>query len=491
MLFNTPEFAIFFALALIGTWALAERPRLVVGFLLAASAWFYAAWDPRFLALMAAVTVVDWLLGLALERTAKRGLRRAIVASCVASHLAVIAYWKYAAFLLAALAPATGMLGLELREPLHVVLPVGISFFTFEGLSYVVDVYRKDLPAERSLPRLALFISFFPHLVAGPIVRAGQLLEQLTAKPRLEPERFGSGLVLVFSGLAKKLVLADVLARDLVDRVYDFPSRLSSVEVAVAIVAYSFQIYCDFSGYSDVALGTARMLGYELPRNVDAPYRAASPRELWRRWHISLSTWLRDYLYRPLGGSRHGRLRTASALMATMVLGGLWHGAAWTFVAWGALHGAALVVEHALATRSLARTAAPPVDSAGELSPRRDSAREAAFPRAIHAGKVLATFAFVSLAWVPFRAPDITAARAILSRLADGSLGASNVPVTVVLALAIAIATHALPDRFAARAEAAFARMPALLQAAGVIAALYGLRAVSSGAPAPFIYFQF
>ena len=322
----------------------AYRPLGRVVILFVASSLFYHAWAAAMpgpyrylLALLLATIVLDYYLGLWIERTEQPGRRKALVIISLCSNLGILVFFKYADFF------THDVLDLPVRR-LHLILPAGISFHTFQSLSYTIDVYRKQLRATRSVIQFATFVLFFPQLVAGPIVRAQDLLPQLDELPALELESATAGLFRIVVGLFKKIALADTLALALVDRVFEAPERFSAIEVIAGVYAYALQIYLDFSAYSDIAIGSAQVLGFTLPENFRTPYRSANLQEFWRRWHISLSTWLRDYLYITLGGSQGAPWRTYVNLIATMVLGGLWHGASWAFVVWGALHGGGLAV---------------------------------------------------------------------------------------------------------------------------------------------------
>jgi alginate O-acetyltransferase complex protein AlgI len=347
VLFNSYSFLfLFLPIVLAGFFALRRQtPRLV--FLVAASYVFYAYAEWWFPALMLGSTAISYTGGRVVAGTPPGRRKKLYLGLGIAGALALLAYFKYAEFaagytsaLLATLT-STGLPGVE--EFTHgILLPAGISFFTFESVSYMVDVYRGKLPAERNLLRYAFFISFFPHLIAGPIVRYGQLRPQLDRFFRFDPELVRAGLLLFSIGLAKKVLLADQIAVR-IDPLLADPSELGLLDSWIAIVGFGFQIYFDFSAYTDMALGLARMVGIELPWNFDRPYRAADPREFWRRWHVTLSSWLRDYLYIPLGGNRRGEVRRDANLLATMGLGGLWHGASANFVVWGLWHGALLV----------------------------------------------------------------------------------------------------------------------------------------------------
>jgi len=322
----------------------ASRPLGRVTVLFVASSLFYHAWAAAMpgpyrylLALLLATIVLDYYLGLWIERTEDPWRRKALLVVSLCSNLGILGVFKYTDFF------THDVLDLHVRR-LHLILPAGISFHTFQSLSYTIDVYRRQLRATRSVVQFATFVLFFPQLVAGPIVRAQDLLPQLAEPPPLELTAATAGLFRIVIGLFKKIALADTLALGLVDRVFEAPERFSAIEVIAGVYGYALQIYLDFSAYSDIAIGSAQILGFTLPENFRTPYRSANLQEFWRRWHISLSTWLRDYLYIALGGSKGAPWRTYVNLIATMVLGGLWHGASWAFIVWGALHGGGLAV---------------------------------------------------------------------------------------------------------------------------------------------------
>jgi alginate O-acetyltransferase complex protein AlgI len=459
MLFHTAPFGVFLVVVVTAAWALADRPRARTGLLLIASYWFYASWDLRYAALIAAVTFVDFVGALWLSRLVGR-VRQALVSAVVGLNLGCLGYFKYANFFLENLGE---------EAALSILLPVGISFFTFQGIAYVVDVHRGEAVAERDPFRFALFIAFFPQLVAGPIVRARELLPALRERfLRLDAERFGRALTLILLGLTKKVVLADYLAANLVDRVFDLPERFSSLEVLAAIYGYALQIYGDFSGYCDMAIGAALLLGIQLPENFDRPYAAEGIRDFWRRWHITLSTWLRDYLYVPLGGSRGGRWLTQRNLLITMALGGLWHGAAWTFVVWGVLHGLWLALGRSLS--------------------RRERAAWARLPRWL---RVALTFHGVAALWIFFRAESFERAGAVFVQLFALAPGVDNLTLPLVLVIAGGLFLHHLPRDWHERLRALVVRAPAVAQAALVIVAIELVGRIAGASPSPFIYFQF
>jgi len=350
MLFPTIEFGLFFIIVFAVSSMLVGRARVRSYFLLAASYVFYGWWDWRFCGLLALNAVMNYAAARLIEGVSAQEIKKILLGVVLSLNLAVLALFKYLDWFLQSLSDVLISIGFERDLPLfNLLLPVGISFFTFQGVSYVVDVYRGQVKAERSLFDVALYISFFPQLVAGPIVRAADFLPQLKKRPVLTNDRVALGMVLIVVGLFKKMIVANYLATLYVDDIFFDPLGRAPLDLLFGVYGYAVQIYCDFSGYSDMAIGLAALLGYHFSKNFDQPYRASSVRDFWRRWHISLSTWLRDYLYIPLGGSKGGRMRTARNLLLTMLLGGIWHGAAWTFVIWGMLHGVFRVAERAFA----------------------------------------------------------------------------------------------------------------------------------------------
>lgn len=395
MLFSSLIFPVFFLIFFAGYWLLRHRLKAQNMLVLAGSYIFYGWWDERFLLLIALSTATDFICGLGaagprfergalaksaflmagtafaillvdpsanwiwslaglaaipagmalfagLEQLSGPVRRRAYLVTSLAVNLGLLGVFKYFGFFTDSFISAFATLGLDLSGPaIHIILPVGISFYTFQTLSYTIDIYRKNMGPTRSMIDLAAYVSFFPQLVAGPIERARHLLPQFERPREITGERLSSGSLLFLWGLYKKIVIADNLA-PIVDSIFADPAAASPELMLVGALAFSFQIYCDFSGYSDMARGLARMLGFDLMLNFNLPYFSRTPSEFWRRWHISLSSWLRDYLYIPLGGNRKGRVLTYRNLFLTMLLGGLWHGAAWTFIAWGVFHGTIL-----------------------------------------------------------------------------------------------------------------------------------------------------
>jgi len=397
MLFTELRFLPFFLLVFALHWAL-PGPRARKAWLLLASWFFYGCWDWRFLSLILFSTALDYCVGL---RLVPPGLsatrRRAWLVLSLVGNLGLLGFFKYFHFFVDSALALLATLGFEGHRPtLELVLPVGISFYTFQTLSYTIDVYRGRLQPRRSPLDFALFVAFFPQLVAGPIVRAADFLPQLDAPRRWSRVDVRAALVLFLIGFVKKACISDNLA-PLVERYFDAPGDFGALSAWIAVPAYAVQIYCDFSGYSDMAIACAALLGYELCLNFARPYLAGDLIEFWRRWHISLSTWLRDYLYIPLGGNRHGALRTYRNLLLTMLLGGLWHGAGWNFVLWGGLHGLGLAALRARAGFTSAR-----------------------LPSWLG---VPVTFVFVCLCWIFFRASDLEHAGLILRAFLLGQGG--------------------------------------------------------------------
>jgi D-alanyl-lipoteichoic acid acyltransferase DltB (MBOAT superfamily) len=489
LIFPTIEFAAFFVVVLVGNWLLMPTPRAWKAFILVASYLFYGFAEWRYMALLAAMTAINQIAALGIVRAPSPLAAKVWLIGVVVADLGILGFFKYYDFFVTTVAELLGRFGLEAPLPLlQILLPVGISFYTFQALSYVVDVYR-GLLRPASWADFAVYLAFFPQLVAGPIVRAREFLPQL-ATPR-DPRRIPAvgALFLIAGGLVKKVLIADTLAVQVVDPVFAVPSAYSAPDVLLAIFAYALQIYCDFSAYTDIAIGVALLLGFRFPQNFDHPYRAWSVQDFWRRWHMTLSRWLRDYLYIPLGGNRGGQRRTAINLMLTMLLGGLWHGAAWTFVVWGGLHGAYLVAERAWASRRSRTGAAVPGSAVADVPvAERPLTVFGPLPRPL---ALVVTFSLVCLAWVFFRSDSFATAVELLSRLADP--GAITVlSVAVVVALIAGAATHVVPRRTFAAIEAAYGRLPLLLQ--GLVAAVFLVAmsvATGTEGAAPFLYFQF
>ena len=478
MLFDSALYIAFLIVVFVGYWLLLRRGRSQVLWLLGASYLFYASWNVKYLGLIVLSTVIDFLVGLKMGRAESPRLRKLLLLVSLAANLGLLAFFKYANFFLASLErlgqaviDGSGAMDLPMVE---VLLPVGISFYTFQTMSYTIDVYRGRIEPIRDPLKFALFVSFFPQLVAGPIVRATDFLPQLERLPRpYDTRQHAIGLFMVMVGLIKKVAVADYIAINLSDRVFENPLMYSSLEVLLAVYGYAVQIYCDFSGYSDVAIGSALLLGFRLPDNFDRPYVARNLQDFWRRWHISLSSWLRDYLYIPLGGSRGGAWSTYRNLMITMLLGGLWHGASWNFVIWGALHGGALAINRAFQRRL--------ADHPFWGDP----------PRWFQVLSAVATFHFVCFAWIFFRASSFEGAIQILEVLAALRWGADNLTGPLLLLILGALAVHTTPRRWEFRLRELFVATPLLVKALILFAVAVGLQQLKGMDVVPFIYFQF
>jgi alginate O-acetyltransferase complex protein AlgI len=474
MLFCSEQFLYFFAVVFVAYWAL-PWGRARVGLLLAASFYFYASWNHWLACVIAVSTTLDYAIGRGLEATASSWRRKLLLSVSLVGNLGLLVYFKYANFFLQSLEESLRAAGATVSLPvLRVILPIGISFYTFEAINYTVDVYRGRVKAERNLLHFMLFITFFPHLVAGPIVRARDFLPQIRRSKRWSWARMELGAQYLLLGLFKKLAIADHLAL-FSDPVFADPTKYGTGATWLATLAYALQIYCDFSGYSDMALGAAHMLGYKLVQNFNLPYLAANVAEFWHRWHISLSTWLRDYLYIPLGGSRGGKWRVGRNLMITMVLGGLWHGASWTFVFWGFLHGLLLIAHRTFRDFCQPR-------------PRLAAALEGVPGTALRRA---ATFLCVALCWVFFRATTFGTALEMLRRMVLPHAGqgpplpALSLWYTTALFAACYAAAHSgLWKRLSAR-------LPAPVLGLGYAAALSLVLLLAPGMTKSFIYFQF
>jgi alginate O-acetyltransferase complex protein AlgI len=467
VLFNSYSFLFgFLPCVLAGWWGLRPWRRLRLAFLTASSWFFYAWWDWRYLPVLILATSVDFVAGHWIARSEDEWRRRILLAVSLATNLGILAYFKYAGFFLGSLNGIGKAVGLDPQLPsLHILLPIGISFYTFNSMSYTIDIFRRRIEPTRSVLEYTTFVSLFPHLIAGPIVRFTDLAEQLRRLPsKLTSEQASLGLFFLGCGLVKKLLIADQL-NPYVSTLYASHGHLGLLTAWAAAIGYSLELYFDFSGYSDMAVGLAWLLGFRFPQNFNSPFKANNISDFWRRWHMSLSFWFRDYLFIPLGGSRQGTKRTVRNLFITMLLVGLWHGAAWTFIVWGLVHGVFLG-GHALLRRA-------------GLTPS-----SAALNRSI-------TFALVCAAFVIFRAPDLGAAGNILSSMAglNGLDPAARVHALIpmrfaVLVGALLLFVHLAPNTWQIRIQ------PRVWQGAAVGAAA-ALAVMTVAQPHPFIYFQF
>ena len=551
MLFPTFTFAAFFAVVLPVSWALRRRPLPWKLFVLGASYWFYAAWDRRFVLLLVAMTLVNAAAARMNRRFTRPAARRAAVAAGVAFDLGVLAFFKYYGFFTQSLESSFGISS----PALSIVLPIGISFFTFQAISYVVDVHRGDT-SPAPLLDFAVYLAFFPQLVAGPIVRATEFLPQMRFPPkgrrtgatsgdrgapvqlqlwpgqsqsellggRVDRIELGRAAQLIARGMFKKVVVADFLAGAIVDEAFASPGSYGALDVLFGVYGYAVQIYADFSGYTDMAIGVALLMGFRFPQNFDRPYAAVSVQDFWRRWHMTLSRWLRDYLYIPLGGSRRGRARTYVNLLATMGLGGLWHGASGVFIVWGLYHGAGLAAERlggrlwstSTASRQARGDDSPASRQArGDDSPASRQARDDDSPASRQARdddsptsrrrtapgagsalgawlRVLAVFHFVCAGWVLFNSETLAHAGDVYERLFRGwGIGTELLTPTVLAVIVGSVLAQYVPLAFARRWSTRLAEAPAAVTAAGF--AVWTMIVVALGPEdvADYIYFQF
>jgi D-alanyl-lipoteichoic acid acyltransferase DltB (MBOAT superfamily) len=508
VLFPTVSFAVFFAIVLTVSWLLMPHRTPWRLFITAASWFFYGCAGWGFLPLLIVSTIVNHFMAFQIDRSEGEARRWWCIAA-VAANLSALGWFKYVAFLSTSGTSLLDYTGLGIHLPLpKVLLPAGISFFTFQAISYVVDVKRRKLHPVGLLD-FAVYLSFFPHLLAGPIVRASEFLPQI--RRPIDPRNVDAGVALwlIARGLFKKVVIASYLATNAVDPLFGVPARHSGLEALFGVYAYAIQIYADFSGYTDIAIGLALLLGVRFPQNFNSPYRSLSLQDFWRRWHMTLSRFLRDYLYIPLGGNRRGVHRTYVNLMVTMLLGGLWHGASWTFVVWGGLHGAGLVFERVRARRRspavLASVASPGtaslvpsgpdmVDGADlQLAAPDEPAPFGGAPRWANARRIgawAATFNFVCLCWIFFRATSFANAMDVLRQIFSiGPHVALN--GMVVLIVLTALAVQWFPARYSRRLQQAFSTWSIYAQALALAGVLVVIDAFGPAGVAPFIYYRF
>ncbi len=475
MLFPTATFAIFFAIVLPLNWMFAPFPRQWRIFILVASYIFYGWWSAPFVLLLAAVSLWTQGMVLVLDRTTTERARKIALTVGVVGDLGALAYFKYTDFFLSSLQDLLPHVGIAYNSALpDITLPIGISFFTFQAITYLADTYRRQMRPVGWLDAL-VYISYFPHLVAGPIVRASEFMPQIAR--RLDPRRIpvGRAYILIIGGVFKKVVLSDIISSHIVDPVFQDPKLHSAPENILAMYGYAAQIYCDFSGYTDIAIGIALLLGIRFPQNFDSPYAAVSLQDFWRRWHMTLSRFLRDYLYIPLGGNRKGHTRTMVNLMATMLLGGLWHGASWTFVVWGGIHGTGLVAEHARADRRKAR-GLPPFNPSGAS---RWIAR-------------IVTFQIVCIAWVFFRATSFGNAWDVFdSMLTNWGQASPLITASVVAATVVGIGVQYVPRATLERLTEWFGKLHPVVMGAAIALCLIVTFNLGPEGVSPFIYFSF
>lgn len=471
MLFPTLEFAVFFIFIFYISWELIFNNSYRKVFLLAASYFFYATLDFRFLPILILSPALNFLFGLWIGVEEDTRVKKGILIFTVGANLLLLGVFKYFDFFVGNIVEILGMFAYAPSWQddvfMNLVLPLGISFFTFQGVSYLVDIYRGELSYKNSLLDVLLYISFFPHLVAGPIVKASEFIPQLKQAPKPNEIPFLFSMVLIILGLFKKTVVANYLGLDVVDPVFENPKAFSCADVMFATYCYAVQIFCDFSAYSDMAIGFAYLLGYKFPLNFNQPYRAASLKDFWNRWHISLSRWLRDYVYIPLGGSRVSEKRTYTNLLITMGLGGLWHGASWNFITWGFLHGFGLVVEKRY---------------------RLDKASEKPSRKFLHAFLV---FNFVCLAWIFFRAETFAKSFEILGQMFDFSKPVTKLTPFYVSLFLIGMSFHFVKPLREWNIQDRYLKLPALAYAFIFAVMITLITALMPEGIAPFIYFRF
>jgi alginate O-acetyltransferase complex protein AlgI len=448
-------------------WPLARTRMLALAAILLANYFFYARWDIAYLVLIPLASTCDFLIGLGLQRSTGAAMRRALATASVVLNIGLLVSLKYVPFFLQNWARLTGTQP-RAASAWHWSLPLSLSFYAFQSLTYTIDLYRGDAKGTRSYLAHLAAVSFFPTILAGPITRVSSLIEQLEKRKPLDPADGGRALFLIGIGLMKKLMIADYLSSNFVNRVFDFPALYTGLETLAAVYAYALQIYFDFSGYTDIAMGSALLLGIKLPANFNRPYAAVNIADFWRRWHISLSNWLRDYLYFSLPGKRSKAMPYLN-LVITMVLGGLWHGASWNFVIWGALHGIGLAFVRIWQAR---------FGSAKPEGVRRYAS-------------IFLTFHFVSFAWIFFRAPDFGTALKVLARIASLTASIANISGPLALVLAIAALVPFTPKRWYDWSLGLYVRAPFYAQAGALFLLVLGLQNVIQTGAAPFIYTKF
>jgi D-alanyl-lipoteichoic acid acyltransferase DltB (MBOAT superfamily)/lysophospholipase L1-like esterase len=487
--FTSAAFWIFFLFVLAG-YSLVYKKLLIRNvYLFLVSLFFYYKAGGLFLFILIFVTVVDYSCGFLIFKSKRSGGRKFFVLLSIISNLGLLGYFKYTGFIINTI---NEVFGTRLRvydllstfsnsflgthfDISYIILPVGISFFTFQSLSYTIDVYRKKMEPVRNIIDFGFYVSFFPHLVAGPIVRASVFIPQIYQEFRLSRHEFSHALFMISKGLIKKIVISNFIALNLVDRVFDAPSIYSGFENLLAIYGYGLQIYCDFSGYTDIAIGVALILGFRLPVNFNSPYKAKSITDFWKRWHISLSQWLRDYLYISLGGNRKGKIRTYFNLMITMLLGGLWHGASLKFVIWGGLHGIGLVINKLW--NSIIKGHSRPTWIGRLLA-------------------VFITFQFVNFCWIFFRAPDLESVKIMLKQIFENFSPGSYMTVlpaysSALLLMLVAYIIHFLPERTKESYRGLFIKIPLIAQLAVIMVIAILLYQMRTTEVMPFIYFRF
>jgi len=468
MLFNSGFFLFFFFLCVLFYQFIVHNKRARVLFLLALSLFFYYKSSGFYFVLVIVSSIIDFIAGHVIDKTEIGAKKKTFLIISLITNLGLLGYFKYTNFLI----DTANSFGAGFGA-MDIFLPVGISFFTFQSMSYTIDIYRGKLSPEKNFVDFLFFVSFFPQLVAGPIVRASDFLPQINRKIQVSKEDIGRAVFLIVGGLFKKAVIADYISINFVDRVFEMPLRYTGFENLMALYGYALQIYCDFSGYSDMAIGLALLLGFNLPINFRSPYQSASITEFWRRWHISLSTWLKDYLYIPLGGNQKGKARQYANLLITMLLGGLWHGASWKFVVWGGIHGSVLAIEKLLN-----------------------------FPKWVSQNKltrligIIITFHIACLCWIFFRAHSFQSGIEMIDQILfyfHGEVLFQFIEgyAAVTLLMVIGYALHFMPERFETTLEGLVTRTPLIGKALMLVAIIWLVAQVKTSGIQPFIYFQF
>ncbi len=469
MLFNSSFFLFFFFVVVVFNRIFINNRRAKVTFLMLMSIYFYYKSSGMYFYLVIISSLIDYFAGMHIAGTDDQKKKKFYLILSLVTNLGLLGYFKYTYFIL----DTFGVLGKPPFDALDIFLPVGISFFTFQSMSYTIDVYRGSLKPEKDFINFLFFVSFFPQLVAGPIVRASEFLPQIDQEPIITKADIGRAMFLIIAGLLKKAVIADYISINFVDRIFEFPARYTGVENLLGLYAYGLQIYCDFSGYSDMAIGLALLMGYRLPDNFNAPYKAATITEFWRRWHLTLSRWLKDYLYISLGGNRKGKWKTYRNLFLTMLLGGLWHGANWRFVLWGAYHGAFLAVERLFKI------------------PEKVEKN-----RIIHFFAIIVTYHLFLFSMIFFRSQSYNDAFAMINQILFFfnpevfMQWVSGYPTIVVLMI-IGYVTHYTPTKFDNKIKDLLAASPMWVQALILAIAIWIVAQFKSTDIQPFIYFQF
>jgi len=472
MLYNSIQFGVFLLVVFFLYWSLRENRRIRNGFLLACSYYFYMCWNPRYLVLIMFSTMLDFFIGKAVYNYQNRTKKRILLSLSLIGNLGILAIFKYFNFVSANINGLGSFWGLEpLLPTLNLLLPVGISFYTFQTLSYTIEIYQGKCKPVSSITEFALFVSFFPQLVAGPIVRASHFLPQLNQTPVLLNNRLSSGLYLILTGLLKKIVIADMIGLRLVNLVFSDLGAYGGLTILCAVYGFKLQIYADFSGYSDIAIGSARLLGFELPPNFRSPYKATSISDYWSRWHLTMSSWFRDFVFYPLGGSKKGLTRTFINIMIAMILVGMWHGASWNFIIWGGYYGILLCLDRLYK----------------RLRNNNSGKSKNLFRTLLN---IFITFQITSIGALLFRVEKISDIGIVFDKFFISGGGEILLRNSVLLAIAVGYITHFLPESWKQYCEEYFTLAPAWVQAI-VTAVILGLLIRFFLVENTFYYYQF